>query len=107
MQLTIKKQIGKNSQTFIVEGNNLYEMVTQSQKLSFGDVHKCGLCQSENLALNARLAQKKFKYVEVKCLACKASLVFGNTQSDPDTNYLRKNSDKELDWQAFTKSENK
>lgn len=110
MQYTIKKKIGKETYTFIVEGKNLYEMVTESQKLSFGNVEKCGCCESDNLILNARLAQKKFKYVEVKCLACKASLVFGSTQENPDVYYLRKeeaNKDgfKKFAWKAYNPEE--
>jgi len=101
MELTIKKKIGKDSYTFIVSGKNLYELIMESQKLSFGNVDKCDICQSDNLILNGRLAQKKFKYAEVKCLNCRASLVFGNTTEDPDVYYLRKNDAKQLAWKAY------
>ena len=110
MNLTIEKKIGKNTYPFTVEGKNLYELVMEQQKLSFGNVDKCGCCESDNLILNARLAQKKFKYVEVKCLKCKASLVFGCTQENPDVFYLRKedadtNGFKKFAWKAYNAEE--
>lgn len=102
MQLFTKKKIGKEVYTFIHEGKNLYECVTESQKLSFGNVDKCDICNSENLILNARLAQKKFKYVEIKCLSCKGALVFGSMTENPDTYYLRKNKDThKYDWKEY------
>lgn len=102
MQLFTKKKVGKEVYTFIHEGKNLYECVMESQKLSFGNIDKCDLCGSENLILNARLAQKKFKYVEVKCLSCKGALVFGSMTEDPNTYYLRKNKEtKRYDWQEY------
>ena len=79
----------------------MYELVTKSQKLSFGNIEQCGCCGSDNLILQSRLAQKKFKYTEIKCLKCKASLVFGCTTENPDVFYLRKDSNKNLAWQAF------
>lgn len=104
--MIIKKKIGKQNYTFVVTGKNLYELTMESQRLSFGDVEKCGVCEKDNLILNARLAQKKFKYVEVKCLDCKGSLVFGCTQEDPDTFYLRKDkTTKKYDWKAYTPDE--
>lgn len=107
MELFIKKTIGKNSYTFVVEGKNLYECVTESQNLSFGDVPTCGICGKDNLILNARLAQKKYKYVEVKCLSCRAQLVFGNTTEDPDVFYLRKDKEtKQLAWKEYIPGEN-
>lgn len=107
MEYFIKKQIGKNQATFVVKGENLYECITEAQKLSFGDVIKCGICKSDNLYLNARFAQKKFKYVEVKCMSCKGSLVFGCTMEDPNTYYLRKDkTTKEFAWKEYTTDEN-
>lgn len=101
MKLIINKQIGNKTYSFEVEGRNLFECIMESQKLSFSDIPKCGLCQSENLILNARLAQGKFKYVEVKCLNCKGQLTFGQKQDDADTYYLRRKEDKTYDWQKF------
>ena len=92
MQMYIKKQIGKNPYTFVVEGKNLFEMVMESQKLSFPDVEKCGICGSNEIFLHARLAGEKnqFKYTEIRCKKCKAQLQFGQTQEDPNVFYLRK-----------------
>jgi hypothetical protein len=102
MQKTIRKKIGKEVHTFIVEGSNLYELVTESQKLSFNDVERCGCCKSDNLILNSRLAMNKYKYVEVKCADCRASVVFGSMMENPDIFFLRKNDSKQLAWQAYS-----
>jgi len=102
MQLFIKKKIGKETYTFTVEGKNLHECVMESQKLSFGDIHNCGKCGKDNLILNARVAQG-FKYTEIKCLSCKAQLVFGTPKAEVDTSYLRKDKKtKEYAWQEYT-----
>ena len=115
MQLTIKKKIGKQSYTFIVEGKTLYDTLMESNKLSFGDVDKCGICGSDNLVLGAHEAKGKFKYVDIKCMnyGCRASLTFGKPQEDPDTYYLRKEDTgkkneegkpiKQYAWKAFEK----
>lgn len=100
----IKKTIGKTVYNFVVKGDNLHDMIMESQKLSFGDVKECGWCCSNNLILNARKAEG-FEYTEVKCLDCKAALVFGKMKSDPDTFFLRRNDDKNLDWKQ-SKDEN-
>jgi len=107
MEMILKKTIGKNTYTFVVEGKNLYELVNESQKLSFGDVLKCGICDSNNLILQARKASKKYEYVEVQCLNknCKAQLVFGRTQEDPNVFYARRNEQKEFDWQQYSAKE--
>lgn len=102
MELVVKKKIGKETVTFMVEGKNLYECQMEAQKLSFNDVDECGICGSDNIHLNARLAQNKYKYVEIRCFKCKASLVFGHTQEDPNTYYLRKDKEsKKFDWKAY------
>ena len=102
MQQFVKKKIGKETVTYVVEGKNPYECRMEAQKLSFGDIEKCGVCGSDNIHLNARLAQNKYKYLEIKCFSCKAQLVFGQTQEDPNTFYLRKNKDtKEYDWKKY------
>lgn len=102
MKINETKKIGKRNYNFQFEGKNLFDALTEAQKLSFNDVLKCGICGKDNLVLNARIAgEKKFKYTEIKCLDCKASLTFGQKQDDPDTFYLRKNEAKELDWKAY------
>jgi len=103
MQLFINKQIGKHKYTFVIEGKNLFDLVTESNKLSFGDVYKCGLCESDKLVLSAHRAGKKdeFKYTEVKCLECKAQLTFGQRKDEPDTFYFRRNDDGSLEWHEY------
>ncbi len=102
MQMFTKKKIGKDTISFVFEGKNLHECVMESQKLSFGDILNCGVCQSDNLILNARVAQD-YKYTEVKCLSCKASLVFGTPKADLNTSYARKDKKtKKYDWKEYT-----
>jgi len=43
MQLVVKKKIGKEVVTFMVEGKNPYECQMEAQKLSFGDIEECGV----------------------------------------------------------------
>lgn len=107
MRLTIKKQIGKQVYPFTFEGDNLHDVVMQSQKLSFGNVYKCGICGSEHLALSAHVAQG-YKYTEVRCLdpKCRASLTFGQRREDSDTFFYRRKEDKSLDWQPFKRDNN-
>ena len=45
---------------------------------------------------------KNIKYLEIKCYKCKASLVFGQTQEDPNTFYLRRDKEsKKFDWKPY------
>lgn len=97
MQITIKKRIGRETYTFLCEGKNLHELVMESQKLSFQDVDKCGLCQSDDLYLDARIVQNKFSYVEIKCASCMGSVIFGRKMENQDVFYLRKKNNV-LDW---------
>ena len=101
MQKFIKKKIGREVHNFVVEGENLFDVMQQAGKLSFPDVHKCGCCGSDILYLGSHIAQNKFKYVTIKCGKCKASLNFGQQQEDPDVFYLRTNENKEFDWKPF------
>ena len=103
--MKVEKKIGKRTYEFTVQGENLYEAVMESKKLSFYDVHKCGCCGSDDLYLDAHLAQGKFKYVTVKCgnKDCRASLNFGSQTENPDVFYLKlrdkaDGSGKEQDW---------
>ena len=83
----------------MLEGKNLHELVMQSQKLSFGDVLKCGKCSKDNLRLAARKAQG-FDYTEIRCNDCKASLTFGSKKEDKDVSYLRKDDNGHFDWKS-------
>lgn len=100
MQMYINKQVGKNKYVFVVEGDNLHQVVMESRKLSFYDVHKCGLCGSDELYLSAHVAGKKgeYEYTTINCNKCKATLTFGQTKADKDVFFLRRNDKKELDW---------
>lgn len=116
MQLFIKKQIGKQLYNFVVEGENLEQVLLENNKLSFEDVHHCGVCGSSELHLNGRVAKTlkdpsnpkkgfdEYTYSEIKCKDCKASVVFGKTKEDPNVFFLRKREEgglRILDWQAF------
>jgi len=104
--MKIEKKIGRRTYEFTVEGENLYEAVMESKKLSFYDVHKCGCCGSDDLVLDAHVAQGKFKYTTVKCNKCKASVNFGQQQEDDNVFYLRTRekadgTGKEIDWKPM------
>ena len=101
MKLKVIKQIGQNMYEFEVEGENLFDVIMESQRLSFYDVEKCDVCQSTNLRLLANVAQGQYKYAKVYCNDCKASLTFGSKKDDPDTFYLRRDSDGKLDWKEY------
>jgi len=101
MKYNITKQIGKNAHHFQVEGENFHEAVMEAQKLSFRDVEKCGLCESDNLYLSAYVTKEdKYEYVKIVCAACRASLTFGKSKDKKDTYFLRRN-DRGLDWQEY------
>ena len=101
MQMTIKKQIGDNVLNFIVSGDNLHDCAMEAGKLSFGNVHECGLCKSKKLVLRAHVAQAKYKYTHIDCVECRASLVFGQKKEDANVFYFRRDNDKKLLWEAF------
>jgi hypothetical protein len=106
-KMKIEKKIGNRTYEFTVEGENLHEAVIESKKLSFHDVHKCGCCGSNDLILDAHVAQDKFDYTTVKCNSCKASANFGRQLKDKNVFYLRTRdkqdgSGKEIDWVPFS-----
>jgi hypothetical protein len=75
-------------------------------------VDKCGLCGSEDLKLGAHIAQKKFKYVTIKCRKCYATLNFGQQTENPNIFYLKlkespdgKPLKGEYDWKKFEKQQ--
>lgn len=86
----VKKQIGKNTHSFSVEGKDLHEVVMESKKLSFDDVKACGICGCENLELSAHDTEGKgFEYTYVRCKQCKATLNFGQQTKNKEIFYLR------------------
>lgn len=110
-KMKIEKKIGRRTYEFTVEGKNLHEAVIESKKLSFYDVGKCGVCSSDDLVLDAHVAQKKFNYTTIKCNGCKASVNFGQQMENPDVFYLRTRdkidgSGKEIDWVAAPVGDN-
>lgn len=102
----IIKQIGRRKYTFTVNGKNFHEVLMNGQNLSFDDIEKCGLCQSDNLILQARITpEDNYEYAEVKCKQCKGALVFGKMKKSPDTYFLRRNDDGKFDWKEFIPSD--
>ncbi len=100
----VKKKIGKETHQFQVEGENLFDVVMTSKNLSFYDVDKCGCCGHEELSLGAHIAQKKYKYVTIKCNKCKASVNFGQQVENPEVFYISTREEggrKVLDWKPF------
>jgi len=100
----VKKKIGKETHQFQVEGENFFDVVITSKNLSFYDVDKCGCCGSDDLMLGAHVAQKKFKYITIKCKKCKASVNFGKQTENPEIFYLATKEEggkKVLDWKPF------
>lgn len=103
IQTMITKRFGKRAYHFTLTGNDFHEVVTEINRLSFDDVAACGICGSEDLELAAREAQGKYKYVSVKCRACKADATFGKRQDDDKQVFIRKNESGGLDWRAWEK----
>ncbi len=102
MKLASVLKIGRKNYTVYGEGDDWFECTFELSNLSFGNIEKCELCESDNLTLRAREAgKKKHKYVEVYCINCKGAVVFGRMQENPKTFYLRKNDKKKPDWRAF------
>ena len=108
MELIIRKTIGKQVYSFVCSGKNLHDCVMEAEKLSFGDVPKCGLCGNENLVLRAYMTKEGgFRYTKIECLACRGGLTFGQQKKDPDTFYLRKTEDGKPEWIKPEKKEGK
>jgi len=101
MQKIVKKQIGRHTHVFVVEGETLFDLLIEEGKLSFedGELQKCP-CGSDDLKLGAHKAQNKFEYVHVRCKKCGATLNFGRRTDNKETYYFRKDKDsKEFKWQ--------
>jgi len=104
----IKKQIGRETHSFMVEGDTFMDVMQTSAKLSFGDVKKCDCCDSDALVLGAHKAQGKYDYAYVRCLNCKATLNFGQQIEDTDIVYLKTKVDEMgkriYDWTKYEAS---
>ena len=85
----IEKQVGKTKQRFAVEGKNLHEVVMESKKLSFDDIHNCGLCGSDELELSAHVTDDGFNYTYIRCKKCRATLNFGQQKKNTEIFYLK------------------
>lgn len=117
LRKSITKTIGKEKHVFQFEASDFFEVVMNSQDLSFPDVHKCGLCGSDNLTLGAHIAKEKHKYVHITCKDCRGSLNFGKQQGNPNIFYLRTKKDNAgnsvkdekgflvYDWREFSKED--
>ena len=100
MELIIKKTIGKTVYPFTFTGNTLHEVVMESQKLSFADVHECGICGKDDLYLSAHVAEG-YKYTEIRCNDCRAELTFGVRKDNPEVSYLRRDEKGNYAWKQF------
>jgi RNase P subunit RPR2 len=90
LQKYIKKQIGDETHTFVVEGNDLHEVVMASQNLSFYDVKCCGACGSKKLKLSAHVTEAdKHEYVTIRCTSCGSQVNFGQQKKMKDIFYLK------------------
>jgi len=107
IEMIIKKKFGKNSYTFVVSGPSFHETVLESSKLSFGDLDSCGVCQNDDLHLQAHTTKEDgYEYAYVRCRKCRATLNFGKQKKDTDVVYFttkEENSKKVLDWKKFDK----
>ncbi len=100
MELIIKKTIGKTVYPFTFTGLTLHEVVMESQKLSFPDVHTCGICGKDDLYLSAHVAEG-YKYTEIRCNNCRAELTFGVRKDNPEVSYLRRDEKGNYAWKQF------
>jgi hypothetical protein len=110
----LKKKIGKETHTFMVDGKNLHEVVMEGKKLSFNDVDVCGICGSDNLELSAHVTEEDgYDYTYIRCKKCKATLNFGQQKKNDDIYYLRTieipdgqyKGQKAYDWKPFVSNQ--
>ena len=105
----LDKKIGDHIQRFAVEGETLYDVVMESKKMSFDDVHQCGVCGAVNLELSAHHTGDGYDYVYVKCKKCRATLNFGQQKKNKEVFYLKTiditegqyKGGKSYDWKPF------
>lgn len=106
MQVGTTKKIGRRTYIFTGEGQNIHECVMELKKFSFEAVHKCGICEKDNLCLEAYVTkEKKYKYTVVRCRDCLAAATFGQPTDDPDTAYIRKDKNGEIEWRRWVEKD--
>lgn len=108
MQKSVRKRIGNEVHTFIIEGKTLFDVMKEESKLSFDDVDRCGLCGSQDLKLSCHTTKEEgHEYVHVNCKNpnCRARLNFGQQKKDSSVFYLKTKQDQNgnsvYDWQQF------
>ena len=100
--------VGKRRYTIWGNGNDPWEAFMDLENASIHSIKNCGLCESDNLVFRAYKAQGKYKYLQVRCLACKASLTCGNRQDNPNLYYYRRDkNDHSLQWEEYKESDSK
>jgi len=85
----IKKKIGREVHSFSVTGKNFHEAVMAAEKLSFGDVPRCGICGNDDLVLGAHVTEEGHNYTHIRCKKCRATLNFGQQKKDNTVYYVR------------------
>lgn len=99
MHMNVMKKIGKQPYSFTFMGENLHEVVMESQHLGFSDVAKCGLCGSDDLELRAYTTEvDNYEYVKINCRKCRANLTLGKTKKDGAFFLRREEGSSELAW---------
>ena len=106
VEMILKKKFGKNSYTFVVNGDSFKNAVIESSKLSFGDVDKCDICESDELFLGGHVTKEEgHEYAYVRCKKCRSTLNFGTQKKATDVNYLTMREGaggkKVLDWVKY------
>jgi len=108
IHLSLSKQIGKHKHNFTFLGEDLFEVVMESQQLGFGDIYKCGICEGDSLRLRAyETKEDKYHYVKVVCNnpECRGQLTFGKAKKD-GAYFFRRNEDRTLAWEKMPERDN-
>lgn len=106
IHMSVEKIIGNSTYNFTFIGEDLFDVVMESQQLGFRDVYKCGKCESNLLYLRAYKTEKdEFEYVKVCCASCKAAITFGKAKKD-GAFFLRKTEDGKMAWETYEPKEN-
>lgn len=108
MKLVTIKQIGKRKYIFQHSGESLFDVLMDSQNLSFPDVEKCGICQSDDIFFEAHYGtdengKEAYEYVCIRCKKCGATLTLGRNKNS-DIFHLRKDKKKNIAWVKYEKT---